>query len=530
MPAEHGVIYTKRWVVDFVLDLAGYVSGSGITNKVIVEPSCGCGAFMVSIVERLADEATRRGTSWEDLADAVRGYDIDIASIDVTKRAVVDVLIAKGCPDGTAIRLANTWLIHGDFILSEVPICDFIVGNPPYVRAIDIDRDKRALYCSTLTSVTSGCDLYVSFFDKGLSILKRDGVLCFICADRWLQNAYGRRLRARVSSSYDLDMLVRMHGVDAFDDEVDAYPAVTLIRHRPPTGLIRFVNCCPDFKPEDVDAVKTWLDAPDEALHAARFEAFEIDRPKGDEVYPLGSSELVDFVTQAREKLPSIEESGVRIGIGVATGCDKVFITDIENLVEPERMLPVFSMRDYRRGHADKRRWLVNPWNDDGTLVDLDEYPKLKAYFEKYTDKLCKRHVARNNDNAWYRTIDKLTPGLMDRDLLFIPDMATTSDPVLSRGLYPAHNTYWIASDTWDMRTLGGFLMADTTRSFIDALGVKMRGGTLRFQAQYLRLVHIPAPTQVNDEVKAALARSFDDGDRNVATHFAEIAYKEAMR
>ena len=67
--------------------------------------------------------------------------------------------------------------------------------------------------------------------------------------------------------------------------------------------------------------------------------------------------------TQAREKLPSIEESGVRIGIGVATGCDKVFITDIENLVEPERMLPVFSMRDYRRGHADKRRWLVNPWN-----------------------------------------------------------------------------------------------------------------------------------------------------------------------
>ena len=41
---------------------------------------------------------------------------------------------------------------------------------------------------------------------------------------------------------------------------------------------------------------------------------------------------------------------------------------------------------------------------------------------------------------------------------------------------------------------------------------------------------NIPAPTQVNDEVKAALARSFDDGDRNVATHFAEIAYKEAMR
>ena len=49
MPAEHGVIYTKRWVVDFVLDLAGYVSGSGITNKVIVEPSCGSWCPLLSV-------------------------------------------------------------------------------------------------------------------------------------------------------------------------------------------------------------------------------------------------------------------------------------------------------------------------------------------------------------------------------------------------------------------------------------------------------------------------------------------------
>ena len=86
------------------------------------------------------------GTSWEDLADAVHGYDIDIASIDVTKRAVVDVLIAKGCPDGTAIRLANTWLIHGDFILSEVPICDLLSGTHRMcVRLILIETNARCI-------------------------------------------------------------------------------------------------------------------------------------------------------------------------------------------------------------------------------------------------------------------------------------------------------------------------------------------------------------------------------------------------
>ena len=530
MPAEHGVVYTKRWVVDLVLDLAGYVVGTGITDKVIVEPSCGCGAFMVPIVERLADEATQRGVGWEELGDKVRGYDIDVESVDTTKHAVADALVARGCPDDTASDLADMWLTCSDFILSQVPACDFVVGNPPYVRATEIDRTKRELYCRVLPSVTSGCDLYVSFFDKGVDVLKHDGALCFICADRWLQNAYGKRLRVRVGAACDLESLVRMHGVDAFDDEVDAYPAVTLIRRCPPEGLIRFVNCDSDFKPEDVGAVKAWLDAPAGSLRAERFEAFEVGRPKDDEVYPLGSSELVEFVTRAREKLPSIEESGVHIGIGVATGCDKVFITDVEDLVEPERMLPVFSMRDYRRGRADKRRWLVNPWNEDGTLVDLDQYPKLKAYFEGNADVLRKRHVARKNDHAWYRTIDKLTPGIAERDLLFMPDMATTSDPVLSHGLYPAHNTYWIASDTWDLHALGGLLMADTTRRFVDALGVKMRGGTLRFQAQYLRLVHMPTYDQLSDEVRQGLSWAFDEKDRDAATRFAEVAYEEAMR
>jgi len=529
MHTERGVIYTKRWVVDFVLDMAGYVPGTDLTDKTIVEPSCGCGAFMLPIVERLTSERAQRNIDWLDLAGAVRGYDIDAEAIETTKRAVIDVLVGNGCPPVEAEELAGSWLTCDDFILSPVQDCDFVVGNPPYVRATDIDRSKRELYSKTLPSVTNGCDLYVSFFDKGIDVLRKDGTLCFICADRWLQNAYGKKLRSRVASSYDLEALVRMHGVDAFDDEVDAYPAITLIRRRPSKKPLRFVNCNPDFKPGDVAAVKGWLEDSTRPTRSERFEAFEIGRPKDDDVYPLGDSDLVEFVTKARRELPSIEDSGVDIGIGDATGCDKVFITDMENLVEPERMLPVFSMRDYRRGRAGKRRWLVNPWNSNGTLVDLAEYPRLKKYLESNSDRLRKRYIARKDERAWYRTIDKLNLDLMDRDLLFMPDMATTSDPVLSHGLYPAHNTYWITSDVWDMRVLGGFFLSDTTRRFIDTLGVKMRGGTLRFQAQYLRLVHLPEYCRLSDPVKKGLARSFDERNRDMATVFAIQAYKEAM-
>lgn len=527
---HHGVVYTKRWVVDLILDIAGYIPGTGLASKTVIEPSCGCGAFLIAITERLADDLAAGSGEWSRLADAVRGYDIDPVSLETTRAAVIKTLVEKGCLQEQARVLVDRWLVCGDFILDDVPACDFVIGNPPYVRATEIDREKRALYVKRQRSATTGCDLYVSFFDRGLDVLRDGGVLSFICADRWLQNKYGKLLRARMGNDCDLVSLVRMHGVDAFDDEVDAYPAITTIRKGMVTDRLRFVNCAADFCGSDAPAVLDWLRDDSTKLASKRFEAFEIDKPRGAEMYPLGSQELVSFVSRACEQLPGFEEAGIRLGIGVATGCDGVFLTEDEGLVEPERMVPIFYMRDYRRGKSDRKRWLVNPWNADGTLVRLDDYPRLKKYFEDNRGLLSKRHVARKNETSWYRTIDKLTPGLINRDLLLMPDMSAQPDPILSRGRYPHHNCYWISSDVWDLRVLGGLLMADTTRRFIDALGVKMRGGTLRFQAQYLRLVHLPRYEQISETNRAGLAHAFNEKDRASATCYAEAAYREAVR
>ena len=71
--------------------------------------------------------------------------------------------------------------------------------------------------------------------------------------------------------------------------------------------------------------------------------------------------------------------------------------------------------------------------------------------------------------------------------------------------------------------------MSDITREFIGALGVKMRGGTLRFQAQYLRLLHIPELKTIRRDVLEGLSSAFSARDRKRATYYAKIAYQEAM-
>ena len=51
--SERGAIFTRREVVDFMLDLAGYTANRPIHRMRLLEPSFGGGEFLLAAVERL---------------------------------------------------------------------------------------------------------------------------------------------------------------------------------------------------------------------------------------------------------------------------------------------------------------------------------------------------------------------------------------------------------------------------------------------------------------------------------------------
>ena len=73
-------------------------------------------------------------------------------------------------------------------------------------------------------------DIYVGFIEVGLDFLAQGGVLGFIVADRWMHNSYGAPLRRFVAEEYSVDVTIQMHDVDVFEEQVSAYPAVSVIR------------------------------------------------------------------------------------------------------------------------------------------------------------------------------------------------------------------------------------------------------------------------------------------------------------
>src|SRR5690606_4606018 len=139
------------------------------------------------------------------------------------------------------------------------------------------------------------------------------------------------------------------------------------------------------------------------------------------------------------------------VGIGVATGCDEVFITRDPDLVEADRLLPLLQAPDTTGGAVDwSGTYLVNPWDDHG-LVDLDRYPRMAAYLNAHRARLGDRHIARQRPATWYRTIDRVNEGLTGRPKLVLPDMKAAAHPVLDDGAYyPHHNLYYVVSDAWD--------------------------------------------------------------------------------
>lgn len=528
-----GVVYTQPWVVDLILDLAGYRPEDDLAARYAVEPSAGAGAFLVPMVRRLMTSVVSHGRSVADARGSIRAYELDADAAAQATRLVVHELCEHGLSEIEARDLAQSWIGVSDYLFtsSQDRRADLVVGNPPYIRYDNLPPDALQAYRRLYPTMVGRCDIYVAFIEAGLRQLKDGGTLAFICADRWMRSAYGAELRRMISAAFGVETVIEMHDAPAFDDEVAAYPAVVVIR-RAAQAQVVIASAGPGAGPV---AGTSLADAVTRLAHGRApdlpgFTATTVDHWfHGSSPWPALEPHQLHLLQLLEERFAPLEDenTGTKIGIGVATGADRVFVTTDPELVEPDRLLPLAMTADTRQGTL---RWsghyLVDPWAAGRGLVDLAAYPRLRTYLDAHREKLRGRHIARQRPRDWYRTIDPVHHQLTGEPKLYFPDMKLTSNPVLDRGeTYPHHNLYYLTSKAWDLEVLGGLLLSRVAQLFIEAYCVRMRGGTLRFQAQYLRRIRVPDPDSLPEPVSGHLRQAFRARDRGAATAAAIEAY-----
>lgn len=526
----YGAVFTQRWVVDLILDLCGYVASEDLSQRVAIEPACGDGAFLVPMAQRLSESLRLHGRQLSDAESALRGFDLQEQHVERCRRSTVSQLLSDGWNPTDAAAVVDAWIRHGDYLLTvHAQDADLVVGNPPYIRSDDMLPSARHAYMGMCSTMTPGSDIFVGFIETGLRSLKRGGVLSFIVADRWMHNSYGRRLRGLVADCYAVEAVCEMHGVNAFAEDVSAYPAITQIR-RSRQGEAMYAAASERFDAVAAQRLMSWVRGGTERSDDPDFRATRLPgwfHTEG--MWPSASPERIALLETLNDAFMPLEDqaTGTRVGIGIATGADDVFVTGDEFLVEHDRMLPLVTTAHIKSGHLEGHdKWLVNPWDDAGRLVELGAYPRLESYLSTKAERLATRHIAQKSPADWYRTIDKVYPGLRGAPKLLLADMKATIQPVLDPGFgYPHHNLYWITSAGWELEVLGGILLSRVAQMFVEAYGVKMRGGTLRFQAQYLRLIRVPAPGSVPPALAARLKRAFQTRDVSEATAAALETY-----
>lgn len=488
---NHGEVFTKKNVVLYILDEVNYNSSEDLRNVKILEPASGNGAFAVEIIKRLYKSSLLYEFSFIDALESnVRLVEKEISSYILLGNELNNLVKSFNIKYNF---LNSQVLINSDYLLHSFKSnFNCIVGNPPYIRHELIPNNLKNIYKTNFKTFKYRADLYILFFERSLELLEKNGILSFICSNRWLYNQYGQLLRNEISQYYNLKKLLNIENSSPFDESVIAYPCITTIENKPNLGKTLYFES--NSKDIDFDYIPfREVESPIDYSWQNLFLEYNLNH----------------------QALVGILEQNFEIGIGVATGADKVFIIKEKDKIEESRLLPILTSKDLsNNGITWKKQFVINPY-ENGELCDLELYPKLKKHLNSNKKILLKRHTAIKSPEKWYKTIDKIKPDLLKKPKLLLPDITGIKKLLIDTGnFYPHHNLYYIVGENVSsLKILACILMSDFIREQLSQIGIRMNGGFPRFQSQVLKKIRIPNIKLIETTDKLDLISAYDNLD-----------------
>lgn len=239
----------------------------------VLDLSCGSGAFLIAAFDALSREYDRVNAELAELNKGqatifdltktvlnnnLFGVDVNAESVEITKLSLwlktaergrkltyLDSNVKWGnsiVKDPMLDVLAFDWTT-GDHVKSvfDPPTApeaaeinerwregfDVVIGNPPYVRHELLGKIKDHLG-ESYRAYHGMADLYVYFFERGISVLKPGGRLGFIVANKWLKAGYAEALRGILAKETCVETIVDFGHAPIFPD-ADTFPCIVTV-------------------------------------------------------------------------------------------------------------------------------------------------------------------------------------------------------------------------------------------------------------------------------------------------------------
>lgn len=234
---ERGVVYTPEEITNYIVKNTLNFD----TVPSVLDPSCGCGAFLVAAAEYMHE---RYGTSYSSIVSSyLYGIDVDPNAIDRIKSLLSLVVLLHGenekcdfnfiCADALDKKTFNKLRKF------RKEGFDCVVGNPPYVRNKNMNISTKKYLSIWKSSNVGNADLYIPFFEIGLELLSANGKLGYISPNSYIQGVNSRNLRKYLASANYKMEVIDFRDCQIFEN-VTSYTCITLVDKGARTNEINY--------------------------------------------------------------------------------------------------------------------------------------------------------------------------------------------------------------------------------------------------------------------------------------------------
>jgi type I restriction-modification system DNA methylase subunit len=243
---EQGIYYTPPYVVDYIVRNTLGEKLKEKKNNVekirVLDPACGSGSFLIKAFDLINEHYhehedyqqirfdSKTSTPYKTreliLRNNLFGVDLDKQAVEIAQLNLLLKIAEKGHKlpllrqnikigdsliDSEKISgsKAFNWDTEFKEVLSEGKF-DVIIGNPPYVDIKQLDPTIVSYLFQRYNTVENRMNLYSTFVEKGLSLLKEGGLFGFIIPNSILYNSSYTKIRKRLLSETTLEKIIRL--------------------------------------------------------------------------------------------------------------------------------------------------------------------------------------------------------------------------------------------------------------------------------------------------------------------------------
>lgn len=517
--SEHkagGVTYTPKLLADFVarkvVEAARRVQSNASIR--VFDPSVGHGQLLVSLLEQLGQLGS--------FDVEVYGFETDPESLRVAEgrlRQRFDHIplhfelrnfleFIEGSPPADRN--------HNLFQTDAPPGYDLIIANPPYVRTQIMGASQSQLIAKHF-GLAGRVDLYFPFVVGMARLLKPEGIAGMIVSNRFMTTKSGISLRRAIREKFNI-----LHVWDLGDTKLfgaAVLPAVLLLggkdkRPLEPPGFSSIYQASDVTENRASDPVEAL--SKEGVIEVSDGRRFRVRHGKlntsgsFEGVWRIATEDLNAWLSLVKHHTWGTFGSVGKIRVGVKTCADRVFIRsdwqDIPDHERPELIRPVTTHHIAQRFRAlkvEKPAGILYPHHvvqGRRTAVDLSDYPRAKAYLEKFRQVLESRKYVIESGRQWYEIWVPQDPGAWELPKLVFRDIS--EKPVFwidKDGSVVNGDCYWLITKRNVSTDLLWLAAAIGNSAFIEKFydlrfHNKLYAGRRRYITQYVEEFPLPNP------------------------------------